>query len=119
MRAKRIALYAYVGSALFAFVGALLLMPQVGSGNAAAGTTYTLTSIAAVVLGGASIFGGRGSFVGAVLGAALIVQITTVVQFLELVGLLAAVRARRADDPRRRLLLQGAGLRAGEGVTRT
>jgi ribose transport system ATP-binding protein len=85
VRAKRVALYAYVGSALFAFVGALLLMPQVGSGNAAAGTTYTLTSIAAVVLGGASIFGGRGSFVGAVLGAALIVQITTVVQFLELV----------------------------------
>jgi ribose transport system ATP-binding protein len=83
--AKRVSLYAYLGSALFAFVGALLLMPQVGSGNAAAGTTYTLTSIAAVVLGGASIFGGRGSFIGALLGAALIVQINTVVQFLELV----------------------------------
>jgi ribose transport system permease protein/ribose transport system ATP-binding protein len=84
VRSRRIMLLAYLGSALFALVGALLLMPQVGSGNAAAGNTYTLASVAAVVLGGASIFGGRGSFVGALLGAALIVQIDTVVQFLGL-----------------------------------
>ncbi len=32
------------------------------------GVNYTLTSITAVVLGGASIFGGRGSFIGALLG---------------------------------------------------
>jgi ribose transport system ATP-binding protein len=84
VRSRPVALYAYLGSSLFALVGALLLMPQVGSGDAAAGGTYTLSSIAAVVLGGASIFGGRGSFIGAALGAALIVQINTVVQFLEL-----------------------------------
>jgi ribose transport system ATP-binding protein len=84
VRSKRVQLYAYVGCSLLVLVGALLLMPQVGSGNAQAGATYTLSSVAAVVLGGASIFGGRGSFIGAVLGAALIVQINTVVQFLNL-----------------------------------
>ena len=35
----------------------------------ASASNYTLTSITAVVLGGASIFGGRGSFIGALLGA--------------------------------------------------
>jgi ribose transport system ATP-binding protein len=84
VRSKRVALCAYLGSSLFAMMGAVLLMPQVGSGNAAAGATYTLSSIAAVVLGGASLFGGRGSFIGAALGAALIVEINTVVQFLGL-----------------------------------
>ena len=68
------------------------------------------------MLGGASIFGGRGSFIGAVLGAALIVQITTVVQFLELVDywqqyLLGALTIIAAG-----LLLQGSD-RAGQGVT--
>jgi ribose transport system ATP-binding protein len=84
VRSRRIALLAYLASALFALLGALMLMPQVGSGNAQAGATYTLASVAAVVLGGASIFGGRGSFLGAVLGAAVIVEINAVVQFLGL-----------------------------------
>ena len=84
MRAKRVTLYAYVGCSLLGALAAMLLLPQVGSGNAAAGTTYTLATIGAVVLGGASVFGGRGSFIGAFLGAALVIQINTVVQFLEL-----------------------------------
>ena len=45
---------------------------------------YTLTSITAVVLGGASLFGGRGSFVGALLGATLIQQIINVTTFVRL-----------------------------------
>ena len=84
VRANRITLYAYVGCSLLGALAAILLLPQVGSGNAAAGTTYTLATIGAVVLGGASVFGGRGSFIGALLGAALVIQINTVVQFLEL-----------------------------------
>jgi ribose transport system ATP-binding protein len=84
VRSRRVTLCAYVGCSLLATVAAILLLPQVGSGNASAGTTYTLASIGAVVLGGASVFGGRGSFVGALLGAALVIQINTVVQFLEL-----------------------------------
>jgi ribose transport system ATP-binding protein len=84
VRSKRITLYAYVGCSLLGALAAVLLLPQVGSGNATAGTTYTLATIGAVVLGGASVFGGRGSFIGAFLGAALVIQINTVVQFLEL-----------------------------------
>lgn len=77
-------LIAYVACAVAAMIAGLLFLPIAGSGNASVGTIYTLSSIAAVVLGGASIFGGRGSFVGAMLGAALVFQINLVVPFLGL-----------------------------------
>lgn len=59
-------------------------MAQVGSGNANAGGSYTLASVAAVVIGGASLFGGRGSFLGALLGALLITQVNVVTAFLDI-----------------------------------
>ena len=46
-------------------------------GDPSLGVNYTLTSIIAVVLGGTSIFGGRGSYVGAFLGAVLIQELVT------------------------------------------
>lgn len=77
-------LAAYVGCSVLVVPASLLLMAQAGTGNPSIGDSYTLASIAAVVLGGASIFGGRGSFIGALAGAALIIQTNTVVQFLGL-----------------------------------
>jgi ribose transport system ATP-binding protein len=53
---------------------------QIGDPNY--GIPYTLTSISAAVLGGASLLGGRGSFVGAVVGALFVNMITTVLPFL-------------------------------------
>ena len=47
-------------------------MAQLGVGDPAQGTTYTLASVTAVVLGGTSLFGGRGSFIATLLGAALV-----------------------------------------------
>ena len=61
-----------------------MLASQVGVGDATVGVTYTLSSIAAVVLGGASIFGGRGSFIGALFGAVLLQEIITSTTFLNL-----------------------------------
>jgi len=75
---------AYLGCSLLAGLAAVLMMSQVGSGDATAGVNYTLASIAAVVIGGASLFGGRGSFVGALLGALLITQVNVVTTFLGL-----------------------------------
>lgn len=84
VRVARMNLLAYAGASVFAMAAAVVFLPVAGSGNAGVGTVYTLSSIGAVVLGGASIFGGRGSFVGTLLGAAVILQINTVVSFLEL-----------------------------------
>jgi len=62
---------AYVWSGFFSGLGGLYLTFVTSSGQAdqAAAGTYTLNSIAAVVLGGVSLFGGRGSAIGAVFGA--------------------------------------------------
>jgi ribose transport system ATP-binding protein len=75
---------AYVGCSLLAAVAAVPMMAQVGSGDPNAGVDYTLGSVAAAVIGGASLFGGRGSFVGALLGALLITQLNVVTSFLDL-----------------------------------
>ncbi|HEY0699041.1 MAG TPA: ATP-binding cassette domain-containing protein [Micromonospora sp.] len=71
----RVHVLAYVASSVCTLLGALLLAAQIGVGDPTAGTSYTLASITAVVLGGASIFGGRGSFVGVLCGV-LLLQVT-------------------------------------------
>jgi ribose transport system ATP-binding protein len=75
---------AYLASALFAAVGGVLLMAQVGVGDPTQGVNYTLASVTAVVLGGTSIFGGRGSFIGALFGAVLVEELLNVTTFLQL-----------------------------------
>jgi ribose transport system ATP-binding protein len=82
IRVGRTLLSSYLISGALVFLASLVLMTQVGAGDPTAGITYTLTSVTAVVLGGASIFGGRGAFVGALVGAALIEQINSSVSFL-------------------------------------
>jgi ribose transport system ATP-binding protein len=78
----RISAYCLAGS--FAALAAMMLAVQIGTGDATAGQSYTLQSISAVVLGGASIYGGRGSFLGAVLGALLLTEMINAITFLEL-----------------------------------
>jgi len=68
---KQAKLAAYALAGLFAGMGGLFLTFYTYTGEAAyaSGNNYTLWSIAAVVLGGISLYGGRGSAVGAVFGA--------------------------------------------------
>jgi ribose transport system ATP-binding protein len=84
IKVNRTHVFAYVACALLTFVGALLLMAQIGVGDPTQGVSYTLSSITAVVLGGASLLGGRGSFIGTLLGAALIQQVLNATTFLNL-----------------------------------
>ena len=75
---------AYVASALFAAAGAVIIMGLIGLGDPAQGSSYTLQSITAVVLGGTSLLGGRGSFIGSLLGSILMVQVLNACVFLDL-----------------------------------
>lgn len=75
---------AYVLCSLFTVVAGMLLYVQVGIGDPTVGISYSLQSIAAVVLGGASIYGGRGSFVGAAVGGLLLSEIIGALPFLNL-----------------------------------
>ena len=71
MPIRRAKFAAYALSGLLAGMGGLFLTFFTYSGEAslANGGTYTLFSIAAVVLGGVSLFGGKGSAIGAIFGA--------------------------------------------------
>lgn len=68
---RRAKLAAYTLSGLLAATAGLFVtfVTYSGEASAANGGTYTLYSIAAVVLGGVSLFGGSGSAVGAIFGA--------------------------------------------------
>ncbi|WP_437913613.1 ABC transporter permease [Sorangium sp. So ce302] len=71
VRIKRVKLAAYTLSGFFASVGGLYLALQTTSGNAdipQAGS-YTLNSIASVVIGGTSLYGGIGGAIGSLFGA--------------------------------------------------
>ena len=84
VRINRTVILAYVATSFFAFLGAIVLMAQIGVGDPAQGVGYTLTSITAVVLGGTSLLGGRGTFVGTLLGSILLVQVLNATTFLGL-----------------------------------
>jgi ribose transport system permease protein len=66
----------YAVSGLLAGIAGILLTARLAQGDPNAGTGYELDAIAAAVLGGASLFGARGSIVGTFLGV-LLVQIMT------------------------------------------
>jgi ribose transport system ATP-binding protein len=78
------ALLGYVGASLMTLLGAVVLLAQLGVGDPGQGTSYTLTSITAVVLGGTSLLGGRGTFIGTLMGAGLSVQVLNATVFLSL-----------------------------------
>src|SRR4029079_13730440 len=63
----------YCLSGLSASLAAVIYVAHLGQAKSDAGTGYELTAIAAVVLGGASIFGGRGTVLGTILGLLAIV----------------------------------------------
>lgn len=70
---KRVLLSAYVVAGVCVGVAAWIVAGRVGGADPNAGLNYNLLSITAVVIGGTSLFGGRGSVVGTLIGA-LIVQ---------------------------------------------
>ncbi|MEV6848110.1 ATP-binding cassette domain-containing protein [Actinoplanes sp. NPDC051411] len=75
---------AYIACSVLVFLGAMVLLAQLGIGDPSQGVSYTLSSITAVILGGTSLLGGRGTFIGTLLGAGLIVQVLNATVFLDL-----------------------------------
>ena len=107
IRTSWVVLGAFLASSLLTAIGGVMVMAQLGIGDPNQGVEYTLGSVAAVVLGGASLFGGRGSFLGVLFGALLIQEVNSATTFL---GLSQAwqVLVRRVVDA-----LRGGGLFPG------
>ncbi|MDQ6791785.1 MAG: ABC transporter permease [Candidatus Dormibacteraeota bacterium] len=72
IKTARLLLLVYTVAGLIYGIAALLIIGRTGVGDPNAGATDNLDSITAVVLGGTSLFGGRGSIVGTLLGALVI-----------------------------------------------
>jgi rhamnose transport system permease protein len=92
--ARRLAL-AYVLSGLISSLAAIVYVAHLGQAKSDAGTGYELMAITAVVLGGTSIFGGRGTVLGTVLGLFAIVILQNGLRLsgqpAELAGILTGV----------------------------
>ncbi len=79
----RIKTAVYVIAGCSAGIAAVLLVARVGAAEPASNTSFLLNSVAAVVLGGVSLFGGRATIAGPVVGALLL---TALVNGLTLLG---------------------------------
>jgi len=75
---------AYVLSGMFSALGGLGLTMTTGIGSPKAGVIYTLTGLAAVVIGGVSLAGGRGGVVGPVIAAFVLTLIPADLIFLNI-----------------------------------
>ncbi len=84
VRVIRTKILAYVLSGVFSAAAGLYLAATATAGDATTGNSFTLASIVAVVLGGVSLFGGRGSAVGAVLGALITTMIVNILFFAQI-----------------------------------
>jgi ribose transport system permease protein len=74
---RRYLLGIYVLSGALAGVAGVVVMARLGAGSPASGATDNLNAIAAVVIGGASLFGGKGTVIGSVIGTGIIAVLVT------------------------------------------
>jgi ribose transport system permease protein len=72
LNVKRIKLLVYILAGTLSAVGGLIVTSKLNSATPTAGDGYELDSIAAVVIGGTSLSGGKGSVLGTILGALII-----------------------------------------------
>ena len=78
VRINVVRLGAHVIAGVYGALAALTFTSLISSGDPTQGTTYTLMAVTALVLGGTSLAGGRGSIIGSLLGALNIYLITYV-----------------------------------------
>jgi ribose transport system permease protein len=71
-------------SGVFAALAALYLTTQTGAGSPTIGKDYILPSVAAAVIGGISLFGGRGGLIGTIIGAFILTIIGNLVFVLSI-----------------------------------
>jgi ribose transport system permease protein len=78
IRVRNIVLVTYVIAGVIGSIAGLFLLSSVGTAQMQMGAQFTMLSIAAVVLGGTQLTGGKGSYIGTALGAVVLVALTNV-----------------------------------------
>jgi ribose transport system permease protein len=118
---RRVKLKMYALSGLLAALGAILLVGRLSTVEPTTGSDYEITAIAAAVMGGAALTGGRGSVLGALVGALTLSVIQNVINLANInaawdtvitgviillavmfdrgISVFAARQSRRVDQP--------------------
>lgn len=78
IKVKRHTMYLYALSGLAAGIGGVMMLGRTTAGSSTNGQLYELDAIAAVVVGGTLLIGGRGTIVGTVLGVLIFTTLTNV-----------------------------------------
>lgn len=74
---RKILFQVYIISSLLAGLAAIIMISRYNSGKVTLGSSYLLQTVAATVLGGTSIYGGKGNVVGVILATAILQVIST------------------------------------------
>ena len=78
IKVQRHTMYLYALAGLTAGIGAIMMLARTTAGSSTNGSLYELDAIAAVVVGGTLLAGGRGTIVGTVLGVLIFATLTNV-----------------------------------------
>ena len=84
VKVRSVLFITYLLAGLICSLAGIVMLCRANAGVALAGQDYQMDSIAAVVIGGGSLFGGEGSIAGAIVGAFLITVLSNGVQMLGL-----------------------------------
>ena len=71
VKVDAVRIFCYASSGVMAGIVGILLASRLGQGTPVVGSSYELWAIAATVIGGTSLFGGEGTVLGAIVGAAI------------------------------------------------
>jgi ribose transport system permease protein len=83
VRVWRLLLIDYIVCALLASIAGFVLVGHTNSADLSLASTYLLPSIAAVIIGGTSIFGGRGGYSGTIIGALILTVLDGLLTLLD------------------------------------
>jgi ribose transport system permease protein len=109
VRVWQVLLADYILCGLFAAIAGLVLVGGTNAADLSLADVYLLPSVAAVIIGGTSIFGGRGGYAGSIVGALILTVLTSILTLLDapepikqilygaIILLLAAAYARLTD----------------------
>ena len=83
MRVWRVLLVNYVICGLLAATAGLVIVGNTDSADLSLADIYLLPSVAAVIIGGTSIFGGRGGYSGSIVGALILTVLNSILTLLD------------------------------------